>query len=48
MSMNFCIELNGKEPKNIQFKKIEFDAWYVVLYEVELINIDNRLSKFMN
>ena len=48
MSMNFCIELNGKEPKNIQFKNIEFDAWYVVLYEVELINIDDRLSKFMN
>ena len=48
MSMNFCIELNGKEPKNIQFKKIEFDAWNVVLYEVELIDIDNRLSKFIN
>ena len=44
--MNFCIELNGKEPKNIQFRKIEFDAWNVVLYEVELIDIDNRLSKF--
>ena len=28
--------------------KIEFDAWYVVLYEVELINIEDRLSKFMN
>ena len=30
MSMNFCIELNGKEPKNIQLMKIEYDAWYVV------------------
>ena len=27
----FCVELNGKEPKNIQFKKIEFDAWYAVV-----------------
>ena len=38
----------AKSQKNIQFKKIEFDAWNVVLYEVELIDIDNRLSKFMN
>ena len=28
--------------------EIEFDAWYVVLYEVELIDIDNRMSKFIN
>ena len=43
----FCIELNGKEPKNI-LRINEFDAWNVVLYEVELIDIDNRLSKFIN
>ena len=43
----FCVELNGKEPKKI-FMINEFDAWNVVLYEVELIDIDNRLSKFIN
>ena len=49
MSMNFCIELNGKEPKKKNILRInEFDAWNVVLYEVELIDIDNRMSKFMN
>ena len=44
----FCVELNGKEPKKNILRIIEFDAWNVVLYEVELIDIDNRLSKFIN
>ena len=44
----FVLNWMAKSQKNIQFKKIEFDAWNVVLYEVELIDIDDRLSKFMN
>ena len=37
----------AKSQKNI-LKINEFDTWNVVLYEVELIDIDNRLSKFIN
>ena len=37
----------AKSQKNI-LRINEFDAWNVVLYEVELIDIDNRLSKFIN
>ena len=43
----FVLNWMAKSQKNI-LKINEFDAWNVVLYEVELIDIDYRLSKFIN
>ena len=37
----------AKSQKNIHVDE-NYDGWYAVLYEVELIDIDNRLSKFIN